>query len=70
MFPKFLINESVPVVLVTGPNPVHKGFKDITIHNGIQASGRYEPDLTRNPEIFGMCLLWLDHNIIANNYVI
>lgn len=53
MFATFLINEFMPLVLVTGPTPMHKGFMSIKIHNGVQASGRYEPDLTRNPKMFG-----------------
>lgn len=67
MFTGFFINEFAPLVLVIGPTPMHKGFKGIKIHNGVQASGRYEPDFTRDPKMFRMCLLWLDHNIIANN---
>lgn len=39
-------------MLVTGPTPMGKGFMSIEIHNGVQASGRYEPDLTRNPKTF------------------
>ena len=49
--------EYVSLVPVTGPPPMHKGFMSIEIHHGVQASGRYKPDLTRNPEMFRMGLL-------------
>lgn len=32
----------MPLVLVTGPTPKHKGFMSIKIHNGVQASVRNE----------------------------
>lgn len=39
MFSRFLINEFVPFALVTGPTPMHKGFRSIAIHSEVKASG-------------------------------